>query len=554
MLSKQQFAQNKFMRYTAYAIVFGFAIMMFLPGSFSILDVFRGKSSGSGTITVDGVDISQKLINYKMDTRQRKQFVLINKRIWEQWKDPSSNPEEIFRNQGNTMRSRLLDVILWQMNVQTAKDLNYGLSKDKFDDFIEESYQTFLDDLYKGEKQKADKEKRKMKNKEDFISDVIRGRSRFAFGESDNYYRWADKELKERYLHNMVAKNFLNGVLPVAADIEQEYLLDNHKVQMDYALYTYDKHFIKELVFKEKVNEKIEGLKKYYREKREKIDIKRVQFSSEEKAGKAKNDPELFMEEPKDKTKKKTKYQVERRTYYADHDMYKKLMKYKKDDITDPIKDSTNDKIFYIYKLLNQTKPFSQLKENSKEYMALITDYAKDHYIDFKEDYEKQAQKVLKAFIAKATGVKDFRKIKRGEKSLIQHLKVGRTDFFTQTDPVINELSKTKGKGSPESIAEFPSNNQFMKISYALKPGELSSEVLFEDIVDEKLPNKRKVFFALKKVGEKVAKINVLKPKDKKREVERIARSIKRTDFMLLNSLWLPYLKKKMGYKVNFNY
>ncbi|GMT49526.1 MAG: hypothetical protein IEMM0008_1065 [bacterium] len=586
MLSKQQFAQNKFMRYIAYAIVFGFALMMFLPGSFSFIDVFRGKGPSSGAITVDGVDISQKEIPYYgvlyastppsivmhrlninqdslfsvikglVKTKQQQQDVLLSLKNWEQWRDTSGNLRGMSNNPLDRVHSRLLDVILWQMNIQLAKDLNYGLSKDKFNEFIDQSYQLFLDDQYKGAKRKADTKKIKMQSKEDFIINMSRRMS-------DYYYRWADKELKERYLHSLVAETLIDGVLPVEADIEQEYLLDNHKVQVDYALYTYDKHFIKESIFKKKVKEKVEDLKKYYRENEEKIDIKRVQFSSEEKAGKAKNDPELFMEEPKDKTKKKAKYQVERRTYYADNDMFKKLRIHKKGNVTDPIKDSTNDKIFYIYKIMDRSKSFDQLKENSKEYISLIKSYAKDHYIDFKEDYEKRAQKVLKAFIDKAVGVKDFRTIKRGERPL--NLKVGRTDFFTQTNFEIKELSKTKEKAVPESIKEFESNNQFMKTSYALKPGELSHGVLSEEIGDDDSPiipldeskkssNKKKVFFVVKKVAEKIAKINVLKPKDKKRQVEGIIRSIKRTDFTLLNSLWLPYLQKKMGYKVKFNY
>ncbi len=599
MLSKQQFAQNKFMRYTAYAIVFGFALMMFLPGSFSLLDVFSGRSLGSGGITVDGVDIINKqiplyglqlesifygirtgdlitpskmmyqininrpsiigVIGNTIKTKKQQQLVLASLKGWEQWQNTSSDPREMFSNPLTMVRSRLLDVILWQMDVQLAKELNYNLSKKKFNKLTEKAFQAFLNTQYKAAKQNAASKKRKMLGKEDFIyTEDNKWR--------ESYYKWAHSELKERYLHSMVADTFMSGVLPVAADIEQEYLLDNHKVQVDYALYTYDQHFIKEPVFQEKVKEKIEDLKKYYRQKEEKVDIQRVEFSSEEKAKEAQKDPELFMDLPKSQIKKKAKYQAERRTYYADNDMFKKLVTYKKGEVTLPLKDSTNDKIFYIYKIIDRSKPFDQLKKNSKEYKTLLEDYGKDHYSDFKEDYEKQAQKVLKAFIAKASAVKDFRKIKRGEKPLMRHLKVGRTDFFTQTAPVINEVAKTdKKKKVPESIKEFQSNSQFIKTSFTLKPGELSPEVLSEEIAKDDSPiipldetkksgNRKKVFFVVKMINEKVPQIDVLKAKDKKRQIEGIVRSIKRTDFTLLNSLWLPYLKKTRGYKVQFNY
>ncbi|MDH5682132.1 MAG: hypothetical protein OEZ36_11130, partial [Spirochaetota bacterium] len=138
-------------------------------------------------------------------------------------------------------------------------------------------------------------------------------------------------------------------------------------------------------------------------------------------------------------------------------------------------------------------------------------------------------------------------------------MKAGRTEYFSQNTDGVFFLSNKKDKDGKKipgnDIEEFVAlssgskshNKTFFNEAFSLQNGGLSSKVLVEEMQGKFLG--RKVYFIIKKVGEKLPDLkglNVL-------ETKTLMGKIRQADYLVIEALWLNYLQKEMGFSVEIN-
>ncbi len=506
MLSTKEFAKNKLFRGVAYAIVIGFALLMFLPGSYNLFDVIRG-GGGQNFITVNGNEIfytagqNNNLANIFQDWLSRgtqakgvKAFTLNN--ALNSWKNPVDYLSIYLRN-----------AIVQQMQNELAEDLDIDISKEKLRHYM------FL--VYKREKERHFNDPQNKNT---------------PFPELNSFRRNYGKNLPKQYKVQAITNTLQNGILFSVPKLVEDYNTQNHEVKVDFAVYTFDNYIKDPNVFSKL---KKADLEKYYHEKIEKMTILEAVFKTKEEAVQAKSDKDFFIQK-KDKFTEKT--------IRTNDKLFKELKSYKDGDII------SKDKEHYLYKIKSMDKPFDKLKEGSSEYKSVLTKYASDHYNDFKLDYEKKAKTILNAFLTKAKSGAVFSSISKDK-----YLKTGRTDYFKLDANSVSSEKKANSKGLPDNIDEFiysklkyydedkEINEAFFTTSFYLKKGDISS-------IKSYVMKNKDVYFVIKKVSERLGDSKSILSDTKKQS--ELVNNTKNDYQRIINKLWGDYLISKYPVKI----
>lgn len=552
MFDARRLSENKWIRYFAFLIVFGFALLMFLP-TMSLNEMFGGSSASY--ITVNGEEVFTKpfpvygaTVPVSVSTYQFfkdyaggndknktiKAYLLYQ--LVKDWDKPQVNQEL------EKLRQRLLQAITYQLNRDLADDLGIVITDQNLKDFISYSFEQRLKMMYED----AKRQNKKLNQSLDEYKDENRDY------EWKEYSSWAVKYLKDIYINSVFLSTLNNGILPTFADMDMQYINQEHKVQIDFGLYTFEQ-YIQDPAFLNSINE--EDLKKYYTETEEKITAEQAVFSSIEKANDAKRDPELFKPAKKNETKD---YESKIVTLQSDDDFFKELSSYSSGTLSDVISGKGEEKKYYIFRIISKSAPFSELKTDRTKFKEFVKKYANKNFDKYKESYQKRAQEVMSEFLQTAKSGKMFANI-QSVSPKIRNVKTGRTEFFTQ-DAVEVQLLQEKGKDGkappPVSIPEFLEtsyytaekhyNKEFFKTAFSLSKGELSPKV-HTSVVKE---GDKQVYFVIRNVD--IQKPDLSKPIPFGIK-NRFFATVKMTDGYIINNGWSKYIIDKYGYKVKVN-
>ncbi len=581
MLSTKQFGQNKIFKVVAGAIVIGLAFLMFLPGSASFYDMFTGSRSAKA-ITVNGTDIYTKTLPLLMsktyytatlqgflhdtisrnrDKPETKALMLYNLLNNDNWAKPTTD------FQTEMIRRRIYNAILWQIFYELSQDLGLAISKEKLIHYMRLSFKQYFKDLYNQYRSNFEQSLKKgRKPGKNFLSEVDFyeeykdsgwGREKLGWNRFRSYFI---NHTETMYFINLINSMITSNTLSVLPELMEEFKMNNRKIQVHYALYTFDQFLTEPDTIK--LLDK-NDLKEYYNKYIQKLDVKRATFNSEDEAKKSKDDPNLFKVDKKNKDDKKNpkknqknKYKISSESIQTFDDKYKKLNELKENDISEVI--PGKDKKFYIYKITKKSDPFEKLR--GKEFNTLIKQFGATQYKKLKADYEKKADEVMNSFLTQAKDGKSFKQTAQRDK--YKFVKTGLTDPFTlNADEIKDFVSKEdkknkKSNGAGKPINEFltTSNNYFslskiinetfFKAAFSLKKDEVTDKVLSHDMQG------KKVFFIIKLQSE-------ITPDLKKGMAphiqQQMMKSFSRQDFNTSELLLVNYLRDKMGYKIKIN-
>lgn len=552
MFDARRLSENIWVRYFVYFIVFGMVLLM----GFSVISF--GDLTGNSKadyITVNGQDVFLKeipsvdpanpssfqvynvfksYINQQGQTKGLKAALLYQ--MVQDWDKPHVNRNLEY------IRQALNLAIIFQLNKELAEDLNVVITDKDLKDYIGSSFEQYLKAVYEAQKKENKSFNLSLAEYKDENRDYI----------WKEYSGWAGKHLKDIYINNIFLSAINNGVLPTFADMDMKYQNQEHKVQVDFGLYTFE-HYLDDPAFLNSLDQ--EELKKYYTETEEKITAEQVVYTSLEKANDAKRDPDLF--KPAKENEKKT---VDSKivTFQSKDDFFKDLINYPTGSTTDVIQGKKEDKQYYIFKIINKSTPYEGLKADKTSYKEFLKKYANQNYTKIKDNYEKRAEEVMNKFLQVAQSGRVFTGINSID-PMIRNVKVGRTDFFNQV-PLEVQLLQKKGKDGKEpkpiEIPEFLEmsyitgerfyNKEFFKTAFSLKKGELSPKVHSEVLEN----GNKKVFFVLKNVDIKKPDMSKPIPFGVK---NRYFITAKNSDGAVISNNWAKYIMDKYGYEVKVN-
>ncbi|MDH4128568.1 MAG: hypothetical protein OEV44_07450, partial [Spirochaetota bacterium] len=520
----------------------------------NIKDVISG---GGYFIKVDGVEIFdlvnekneevKKFIKDINDLRTSNEYkIKLLDYLFNNWDTPVSKKINEYYLLENFRSRWLYPVIRNQLNLSLAQDLGFNISEKKFIHLAKAKYNEFLTFVYGYEKKKHE-DSFKGKPIEPFMSEK-EFRNRYYNRYRQYFENYELSNLKNNYRLSIVNSTIKTGSFVPTPDIIESYRAKEHKVKVDFALYTYENFsndpIIQEIIKKKKLDNDI---KDFYNKNESTIRVKKASFTTTEEANTAKKDSTLFKETKESNTKSYPILEIK-----STEPLYYRLRQYKIGDITDIIPGINKDKQVYIYKILPKVD-FSDFQKDLSAYKELVKKYAESNYEKFKSDFETRANELLKAFQSKVKAASPF------SESSSEHpnLKLGRTNLFSQIG-----FTETGGKTIPELTYEGKTdwkdlirdflyiagdgekhyNKNFFLTAFSLKVKEIST------ILNNEMLGK-KVFFIIRKEDEKLPTI----PKDIMVKQKEVVSERLYNDIIVNETLWTEYLRKYQGYSVKVN-
>lgn len=551
MFSKDQLSHNKWIRGLAYTIVIGFALLMFLPTTISLNELFR--PTAPKFIEVNGEEIflsnfplyedqpqlsisiesalrqylsssssSQNPQNPQNTLTQEEKAELLYTML-QNWQTPNKNPDL------ESIRSFIVRAIRWQLNTDLTKELDIELSKKDFQNLMKKSYLLYLQTQYQEQIQQYSENQEDLPNWQEFLEEYYE----YFF---EGYANWAENYLHDQYLENQISSSFQNGILIPLVELEKEFEIQSKQVQVEYALYGYQ-DFLKEPEMQKKIT--AQQLRKFH-EAESRIRVQKVQFSSKEKANHALRDEELF------RSDEESPYQSEELELSRQNPVFETLKNYKKEEITSPILEK--DSSYSLYKILQTTQSFENIQNDPEVLQNLMYQYAKPRYEQYQKDYENYAKQLLQTFLKKKES--SFTET-QNQNSQLQNVRVGKTGLFHQNTLIL--LSEGQSYLQDDNTEDFISfsvqgrkySSVFLNQAFSLKKGKVSEKIL----QDQSAKNDEQIFFLLKKIDEKLPD-----PKDFNHERKReYLQSQKQSLENIFQTQWISYLIKQKNQVAQIN-
>ena len=597
MIREKKFSEKKWIRFSAYGIVVGFALLMFLPASISLRDIFEGGGVGLGLIGVNGKEVFYKNLPIYEESPK------VTKSIYDVTRDYFSGLEKKAERRGQVfwftnmlnnldqkspvgeiegLRSLIKLVINWEMGLDWAKEQGVRISKESLGKIIRAQYVKYLRNEYQEilGGMGAEIEEGEGLSWEDFLEENEESK-RVA------YYEWGVLSLGDQYIWTHVGDLMKEGSLMNEVDVAEELRLRNRRVKVSYAMYRYEdfleedflgEDFLGGVDLKGMIDE--EDMEEYYHENEEKVLVERYDFDSQEEGeewlGDMRGEGSGKLESKKPESKKPEKKGLRLPiTVKDDGGLFNELKSYKVGELTGVIEKGGENggekeegeggenegengegggKKYYVYKVIESNEEFKVLKEDRQKYRGLMKEYLRRNAKKYQKWYEKVGKGKMEGFLKEAEmmgmgrGGWGFEEIQLGEEEY-RNIQTGETGFFNQDPESVKRVGEDGEEG--EGIKEFlmvsylgrkEYNEEFFKEAFGLEEGGLSDGVRSEEWGGG---DKSKIYFILKKEGEE--------EKEEEGGEELLREKLRASDYQVFSELWMKYLEEVKGYEVKIN-